>query len=91
MYVHDCTLACTGDREIERDRNRERKRGERDREKEFKMQNWREREREERRERRFAKLHFTSLHLSLNLMARWGTADDFTTRFLHFSLFSTAL
>ena len=32
-----------------------------------------------------------SLHLSLNCKSRWGTADDFTTSFLHFSLFSTAL
>ena len=29
-------------------------------------------------------------HLSLNREGRWGTADDFTTSFLHFSLFSTA-
>ena len=37
--------------------------------------------------------HFTSLHLSLklNCMGRLGTTDDFTTNFLHFSLFSTAL
>ena len=34
------------------------------------------------------KLH---LHLSLNLEGFWGTTDDFTTSFLHFSLFSTAL
>ena len=33
-------------------------------------------------------LHF---HLSLNLKGCWGTTDDFTTSFLHFSLFSTAL
>ena len=35
----------------------------------------------------------TSLHLclSLNLRGRWGTTDDFTTSFLYFSLFSTAL
>ena len=32
-----------------------------------------------------------SSHLSLNLEGRWGTADDFATSFLHFSLFSTAL
>ena len=31
------------------------------------------------------------LHLSLNREDRWGTADDFTISFLHFSLFSTAL
>ena len=31
-----------------------------------------------------------SSHLSLNLEGRWGTTDDFTTSFLHFSLFSTA-
>ena len=31
------------------------------------------------------------LHLFLNRGDRWGTTDDFTTSFLHFSLFSTAL
>ena len=31
------------------------------------------------------------LHLSLNNRGRWGTADDFTTSFLHLSLFSIAL
>ena len=30
-------------------------------------------------------------HLSLNCEDRWGTTEDFTTSFLHFSLFSTAL
>ena len=30
-------------------------------------------------------------HLSLNGDGRWGTTDDFATRFLHFPLFSTAL
>ena len=30
-------------------------------------------------------------YLSLNRDSRWGTADDFATSFLHFSLFSTAL
>ena len=30
-------------------------------------------------------------HPSLNCEGRWGTTDDFTTSFLHFSLFSTAL
>ena len=30
-------------------------------------------------------------HLSLNREGRWGTADDFATSFLSFSLFSTAL
>ena len=30
-------------------------------------------------------------HLFLNCEGRWGTTDDFTTSFLHFSLFSTAL
>ena len=30
-------------------------------------------------------------HLSLNRVGRWGTTDDLTTSFLHFSLFSTAL
>ena len=29
-------------------------------------------------------------HLSLSHKGRWGTTDDFTTSFLHFSLFSTA-
>ena len=31
------------------------------------------------------------LHLSLNRWGRWGTTDNFTTSFLHFSPFSTAL
>ena len=31
------------------------------------------------------------LHLSLNHRGCWGTTDDFTTSFLHFSLFSTVL
>ena len=35
--------------------------------------------------------HFTSLHLSLDFGGHWGTTDDFTTSFLGFSLFSTAL
>ena len=30
-------------------------------------------------------------HQSLNCEGRWGTTDDFTTSFLHLSLFSTAL
>ena len=30
-------------------------------------------------------------HLPLNEQGCWGTTDDFTTSFLHFSLFSTAL
>ena len=30
------------------------------------------------------------LYLSLNHMGHWGTTDDFTTSFLHFSLFYTA-
>ena len=34
---------------------------------------------------------FPHLHLPLNREGRWGTADDFTTSSLHFSLFSTAL
>ena len=29
-----------------------------------------------------------TLHLSLNRRGRWGTTDDFTTSFLHFSPFS---
>ena len=32
-----------------------------------------------------------SSHLSLNREGRWGTTDDFSTSFLHFSLYSTAL
>ena len=43
-------------------------------------------------------LHFTAWqwhhrhhHLSLNRDGRWGTTDDLTTTFLHFSPFSTAL
>ena len=31
------------------------------------------------------------LHLSINCWGRWGATDDFTTSFLQFSLFSTAL
>ena len=31
------------------------------------------------------------LHLSLNCRGHWDSTDDFTTSFLHFSLFSTAL
>ena len=33
----------------------------------------------------------THHHLSLNREGRWGATDDFTTSFLHFSLFFTAL
>ena len=33
----------------------------------------------------------TTIHLSPNRHRHWGTTDDFTTNFLHFSLFSTAL
>ena len=33
----------------------------------------------------------SSAQLSLNCDGHWGTKDDFTTSFLHFSLFSTAL
>ena len=36
-------------------------------------------------------LHFFSPHLSLNREGRRDTTGDFTTSFLHFSLFSTAL
>ena len=36
-------------------------------------------------------LHLHHLHLSLNCMGRCGITDEFTTSFLHFSLFSTAL
>ena len=35
--------------------------------------------------------HILHHHLSLNHKGRWGTKDDLTTSFLHFSLFSTAL
>ena len=35
--------------------------------------------------------HHYHHHLSLNREGRWGTIDDFTISFLHFSLFSTAL
>ena len=35
--------------------------------------------------------HLISSHLSLNRECRWGTTDDFTISFLHFSLFSAAL
>ena len=35
--------------------------------------------------------HHHHHHLFLNREGRWGTADDFATGFLHFSLFSTAL
>ena len=35
--------------------------------------------------------YLISFHLSLNREGRLGTTDDFTTSFLHFSLFSTAL
>ena len=34
---------------------------------------------------------FLHLHLSLKRGGHWGTTDDFTVSFLHFSLFSTAL
>ena len=34
--------------------------------------------------------HHHHHHLSLNREGRWGTKDDFTTNFLHFSLFSIA-
>ena len=33
----------------------------------------------------------SNLHLSLHRKGHWGTTDGFTTSFLHFSLFSTAL
>ena len=35
--------------------------------------------------------HHHHHHLSLNRESRWGTTDHFTSSFLHFSLFSTAL
>ena len=35
--------------------------------------------------------HLTSPHLSLNSEGRWGSTNYFTTSFLHFFLFSTAL
>ena len=34
---------------------------------------------------------FRHLHLFLNCGGRWGSTDDFTTSFLHSSVFSTAL
>ena len=34
---------------------------------------------------------YLHLHLSLNREGHWGFTDDFTTSFLHFSLFPTAL
>ena len=36
-------------------------------------------------------LYCSFLHLSPNRWGRWDTTDDFTARFIHFSLFSTAL
>ena len=41
-------------------------------------------------ELQYIDVYFSS-HLSLNREGRLGTTDDFTTSFLHFSLFSTAL
>ena len=35
--------------------------------------------------------HHHPHHLSLNRKGRWGITDDFTTTFLHFPVFSTAL
>ena len=37
------------------------------------------------------KLKVLHLHLSLNNKGHWSATDDFTTSFLHFPLFSTAL
>ena len=37
------------------------------------------------------KRQLTHQHLSLNRQGCWGTKDNFTTSFLHFPLFSTAL
>ena len=34
---------------------------------------------------------FTLQYYLINCQGHWGTTDDFTTSFLHFSLFSTAL
>ena len=39
----------------------------------------------------YVSYHWSSSYLSLNHEGRWGTTDDFTTSFLCFSLFSTAL
>ena len=39
----------------------------------------------------FPQVPFTSLHFPLNRKGPWGTTVDFTTIFLHFSLFSTFL
>ena len=41
--------------------------------------------------RHYTRLSHLPSHLSLNREGRLGTTDDFTTSFLHFSLFSTAL
>ena len=43
------------------------------------------------RQSSLTKLRFLHLHLSLNRGGCWGTTDDFTTSFLHFSLLFTAL
>ena len=40
---------------------------------------------------RLGTIHHYHHHLSLNREGRWGTTDDFTISFLHFSLFFTAL
>ena len=39
----------------------------------------------------FLEISSLSSHLSLNCEGCWGTTDDFTTSFLHFSLFSSPL
>ena len=40
---------------------------------------------------RISSRHYYHHHLSLTREGRWGTTDDFATRFPHLSLFSTAL
>ena len=41
--------------------------------------------------RQFTLCYHHHHHLSLHREGRWGTTNEFTTSFLHFSLFSTAL
>ena len=39
----------------------------------------------------FSKLHHHRHHLSFSCEGRWGTTDDFTTSFVHFSVFNCPL
>ena len=43
------------------------------------------------KKKRASRLHYHYHHQFLNREGRWGTTDDFTISFLHFSPFSTAL